>query len=51
MAQYHPCYKASQVPQLARPLSKQEFLEAIELAKRAGLNRLDRLDPVIARAI
>jgi putative pyruvate formate lyase activating enzyme len=51
MAQYHPCYKAFQIPQLARPLSKQEFLEAIELAKRAGLNRLDRLDPVIARAI
>jgi putative pyruvate formate lyase activating enzyme len=51
MAQYHPCYKALQIPQLARPLSKQEFLEAIELSKRAGLNRLDKLDPVIARAI
>ena len=51
MAQYHPCHKAFQIPQLARPLSKQEFLEAIELAKRAGLNRLDRFDPVIARAI
>jgi putative pyruvate formate lyase activating enzyme len=51
MAQYHPCYKAFQIPQLARPLPKQEFIEAIELAKRAGLNRLDRLDPVIARAI
>ena len=51
MAQYHPCYKAFQMPQLARPLLKQEFLEAVELAKRAGLNRLDRLYPVIARAI
>jgi putative pyruvate formate lyase activating enzyme len=51
MAQYHPCHKAFQIPQLARPLSKQEFLEAIELAERAGLNRLDRFDPVIARAI
>ncbi|MFC2050358.1 radical SAM protein [Chloroflexota bacterium] len=51
MAQYRPCYKAFQVPQLSRSLSKQEFLEAIELAKRAGLNRLDRFDPVIARAI
>jgi putative pyruvate formate lyase activating enzyme len=51
MAQYHPCYKAFQTPQLARPLSKQEFLEATELAKRAGLNRLDRFEPVIARAI
>jgi len=51
MAQYHPCYKAFQIPQLARPLSKQEFLEAIELAKRTGLNRMDRFCPAIVRAI
>ncbi len=51
MAQYHPCYKAFQMPQLARPLSKQEFLEAIEMATSAGINRLDRIHPVIARAI
>ena len=51
MAQYRPYHKAFQTPQLARPLSKQEFLEAIELAERAGLNRLDRFEPVIARAI
>jgi hypothetical protein len=30
---------------------KAKKLQAIELAKRAGLNRLDRFDPVIARAI
>jgi putative pyruvate formate lyase activating enzyme len=51
MAQYHPHYKAHQIPQLTRPLLKQEFLEAIELAKGAGLNRLDRFHPAIARAI
>jgi putative pyruvate formate lyase activating enzyme len=51
MAQYHPCHKAFQIPKLARPLSRQEFIEAIELAKRAGLNRLDRLEPIAARAI
>jgi putative pyruvate formate lyase activating enzyme len=51
MAQYHPCHKASQVPQLARPLSKQELLAAIELAERAGLNRLDRLYPLTVRAM
>jgi putative pyruvate formate lyase activating enzyme len=51
MAQYHPCYKAFQIPQLAGPLSKQEFLEAIELAKRAGLNHMDRSYPAIVRAI
>jgi len=42
MAQYHPCYKAFDMPQLARPLHGQEFYEAIELAHQQGLNRLDR---------
>jgi len=42
MAQYHPCHKAFDIPQLARPLNRQEFYEAIELAHRQGLNRLDR---------
>ncbi|UCH51238.1 MAG: radical SAM protein [Chloroflexota bacterium] len=51
MAQYHPCYKAFQIPQLARPLSKQEFLEAVEMAISAGINRLDRVHPVTVRAI
>ncbi len=51
MAQYHPCFKAFQIPKLARPVSRQEFLEAIELAQRAGLNRLDRFYPVIARVV
>lgn len=51
MAQYHPCYKAFQISQLARPLTKQEFLEAIELAQKAGLNRLDKPYPVIAKII
>jgi len=51
MAQYHPCYKAFQIPQLSRPLLKQEFLEAIEMAKGAGLNRLDKLHPAAVRAI
>ena len=42
MAQYHPCYKAFDVPQLARPLLGQEFYEAIELAHQQGLYRLDK---------
>ena len=50
MDQYHPCYKAFQIPQLARPLSQREFLEAIELAYKAGLTRLDKVYPVITRA-
>ena len=42
MAQYHPCYKAFDIPQLSSPLNKQEFQEAIDLAHQQGLDRLDR---------
>ena len=42
MAQYHPCYKAFDIPQLARPVNRQEFHEAVEMAHQQGLNRLDR---------
>jgi len=42
MAQYHPCYKAFDIPQLARPVNKQEFSEATDLAHQQGLDRLDR---------
>lgn len=51
MAQYRPCYKAFQIPQLARPPLKQELLDAVEFAREAGLSRLDRLYPVTVRAI
>lgn len=43
MAQYHPCYKAFDIPQLARPVLGQEFYEAIDLAHQQGLYRLDRV--------
>jgi len=42
MAQYHPCYKAFDIPQLARSVSRQEFSEAIDLAHQQGLSRLDK---------
>ncbi len=42
MAQYHPCHKAFDVPLLARPVNKQEVCEAIDLAHRQGLDRLDK---------
>ncbi|MDI6815121.1 MAG: radical SAM protein [Dehalococcoidales bacterium] len=42
MAQYHPCYKAFDIPLLSRPVLEQEFYEAIELAHQQGLYRLDR---------
>lgn len=42
MAQYHPCYKAFDIPQLSHPINRQEFHEAIDLAHQQGLDRLDR---------
>lgn len=41
MSQYHPCYKAFEVPELSRRLSREEFLEAVKQAQEAGLHRLD----------
>jgi len=40
MDQYYPYYRASQYPELARRITKEEFQEAISLAKRASLKRL-----------
>ncbi len=45
MAQYRPCYKAHDIPSLARPISTAEFQEAVKLAHQAGLSRLDRARP------
>lgn len=45
MAQYHPCYKAFQTPKLGRPISAAEYLEALSLAREAGLYRLDEARP------
>ena len=41
MAQYHPCYKAFDIPQLSQPLTRHEFNEAVDLAHQQGLYRLD----------
>jgi putative pyruvate formate lyase activating enzyme len=52
MAQYHPAYKAHDVAQLARPVSEEEFSEAIDIAHRQGLNRLDRYNlPFLPRPL
>ena len=44
MAQYRPCYKAFDVPELARSLSSEEFADAIRVAQEGGLHRLDRIE-------
>jgi len=41
MAQYHPCYQAFDIPQLERPLRREELAQAIRLARQHGLHRLD----------
>jgi len=51
MAQYRPCHKAFDIPQLARPVNKQEFYEAIDLAHQQGLNRLDRYQFPLVRFV
>jgi len=46
MAQYRPCYHASDYPELSRPITGEELSEAVEMARQYGLNRLDeRISP------
>jgi putative pyruvate formate lyase activating enzyme len=40
MDQYWPAYKAHQYPELSRRITKEEFQEAINLAKKFGLKRI-----------
>jgi len=45
MDQYRPCWKAFQYPPLDRPITKEEFEDAVEAAKKAGLHRLHHERP------
>ena len=42
MRQYRPEYKATEYPDIARQLKRQEYVEAHQWAKKLGLTRLDR---------
>jgi len=42
MAQYRPCYRAHEFPELARRITVAEYAEAVRLARAAGLHRLDK---------
>jgi putative pyruvate formate lyase activating enzyme len=44
MAQYRPCFKAFDIPELSRPLSSGEFNDALRIARENGLQRLDKVD-------
>jgi putative pyruvate formate lyase activating enzyme len=41
MAQYRPCYDASQVPEINRRITPEEYDRAVRAALDAGLHRLD----------
>jgi len=41
MAQYYPAHKAYRFPPLSRRITPEEFQEAVDLAKKAGLWRFD----------
>ncbi len=42
MDQYHPCYRAMDNPPLDRDLTAQEYQQALQLAAKYGLTRLDQ---------
>lgn len=37
MGQYRPCYRAREVGELARPVTRPEYVRAVAIARRAGL--------------
>ncbi len=39
MSQYRPCFRAREIPGLERPLRHNEYLDALDRARRAGLCR------------
>jgi putative pyruvate formate lyase activating enzyme len=41
MDQYRPCYRAHEYPEIDRPVTRQEYNEAVDLALAHGLTRLD----------
>jgi putative pyruvate formate lyase activating enzyme len=41
MAQYRPCYRASEHPPLDRPITRTEYAEAVAVCRAAGLHRFD----------
>ncbi len=46
MAQYYPAHRAFKLPALSRPLRNEEFLEAVNIARGHGLERLDGARPM-----
>lgn len=47
MAQYRPCYRAHEYPEIARRITRREYQEAVQAALEAGLHRLDERPPAV----
>jgi putative pyruvate formate lyase activating enzyme len=45
MAQYYPANRVFKLPALSRPLRNEEFIEAVNIAREHGLERLDGMGP------
>lgn len=41
MSQYHPSHRAHDFPELSRALNQDEYIEAVRIARRYGMERLD----------
>ena len=41
MDQYHPCFKAFDHPSLNRRITAKEYTEALDMAIKAGIKRID----------
>jgi putative pyruvate formate lyase activating enzyme len=48
MDQYRPAYRADEFPDLDRPTTREEYREALAVAARHGLQRLDHRQPIEA---
>jgi putative pyruvate formate lyase activating enzyme len=46
MDQYRPAHRADEFPDLERPITREEYREALAIAARHGLRRLDRHLPI-----
>ena len=44
MDQYHPCARAAEYPEINRSITRDEYRQAMQMARDAGLSRLDQRD-------
>lgn len=51
MDQYRPCYRAYDLPPLDRSITREEFEQAVQQAREAGLHRFDKRAPRFLRIL